>query len=91
MSGFDEHLKVVLDGYSNFLSSRELSDPQHHPGWDLEMGVVFNSCETGTICSSICNEKREKFFVYTSCNNLENIKNPHFLPESKVAFRQILL
>ena len=25
------------------------------------MGVVFNSCETGTICSSICNEKREKF------------------------------
>ena len=61
MSGFDEHLKVVLDGYSNFLSSRELSDPQHHPGWDLEMGVVFNSCETGTICSSICNEKREKF------------------------------
>ena len=31
MSGFDEHLKVVLDGYSNFLSGRELSDPQYHP------------------------------------------------------------
>jgi hypothetical protein len=31
MIAFDEHLKVVLDGYSNFLSSRELSDPQHHP------------------------------------------------------------
>lgn len=34
MSGFDERLKVVLDGYSKFLSGIELSDPQHNPYLD---------------------------------------------------------
>jgi hypothetical protein len=32
------------------------------PGRDLSMGVVFNSCETGTTCGSVCNGKRAEVF-----------------------------
>jgi hypothetical protein len=58
MSGFDEHLKVVLDGYSNFLNSRELSDPQpnrnqgqnsHHPSVGSENESSLHLVEVDTI------------------------------------------
>jgi len=38
------------------------------------MGVAFNSCETGTICSSICNEKRRKFLFILLAIGKSSIK-----------------